>query len=352
MSTIMKLKRKPKKITNMLTSFIIIENFFCISRAFLIEKKRTKYFCNFVFFAVVALVVSAFIYDATNSEDSSSATLSIIETVLIVETIILSFSAIYASKSFEIFNALDDMCDFDKKSVSKYQSEVFSATVITIAATIFDSIGLTLNSFKLSALLILFIGSAAHDAELNFYALLIRSINLRLTNLCKESPNVGSKIYGHILITTTNMGHDFTLGVIVMLVVTFLKTIILTVYIMLFNTLSTTVTLYVVCREIKSLYTLCVLCSAASETTDICRAISFDLTKKLIDETNTQRSMKSNHHKILTRWLSSVTSERPVYLSGRLLNIDFALPLLLIDLSINYLLIILQVGSNILYIKI
>lgn len=196
--------------TSIFQNFVIIENFFCVNRSFLIEN-HLWFLSNFIFITVASITSTVIIYDLIYDE-SVSRGLRVLQIIVIIEIVHLVSTA-RSAKSFPSIAKLDEKCGDDEEYVSVLKEKASNAVVFLVIMTLLDLSGFAIMDVKPSVLIAFFIATGAADAEILFYTLLITSINLRLSKLKRLSASVGAKKYGYILIASANLSTDFSIRV-------------------------------------------------------------------------------------------------------------------------------------------
>ncbi|RVE55294.1 hypothetical protein evm_000192 [Chilo suppressalis] len=279
------------KTQSVLQNFIIIQNLFCINRSFLIKDRRIKYLAYFLFAGVLTIKTCAVFYDVFFSENEFVFLFIIIE---LVTSAVITYLANFAKckQCFKKIEELDKITIFHEKFIFKFKQAVAKATVFHLISVGFDLIAFTLDIFKPTISLTFFIASAAQDSEFILYGLLMNAVNLRLADVNKLPINWGSKIYAHILITSANMSEDFTTEIPVLLLAAFFKIMTYMVYIILLNPISTTVTVYMICWQVKCVFTMWIMCSQSTRTKIIWKKLTTRLATKLVFDPNINKGLK------------------------------------------------------------
>lgn len=200
------------KTTSILRNFIIIEHFFFINRSYLIKDVKTWIFCNVVFVSITCSTIVAIMFETFYYDEKSHYSLRVVQILSGCETLHLTYAA-RSRKSFAILDIVDDKCSGLNVHLLKLKDNVFYAIVYLVIVTLLDSVGFFIVDVPPSFLLSFFLGTAAHDAEMIFYTLLIKGFSLRLSVLEKLDPIIGAKIYGRILIGTANLSGEFYMRV-------------------------------------------------------------------------------------------------------------------------------------------
>ncbi|KAI8425451.1 hypothetical protein MSG28_007196 [Choristoneura fumiferana] len=98
---------------------------------------------------------------------------------------------------------------------------------------------------------------------------------------------------------------------------------------------------YIAWREFKLLYSLWMVCLAAYRTGAICNRLQFHLTSAVALCPDFDKASKSRQ--TLCRWYTSVQYQQPRFTSGQGIAISLDVPLIVLDVSINYLLLVIQI---------
>ncbi|XP_069360533.1 uncharacterized protein [Maniola hyperantus] len=154
------------------------------------------------------------------------------------------------------------------------------------------------------------------------------------------SAELGTKMYRHILIAASHFTEDYRFSICLTVVMTLSTTVIyIGAAIAMEGPRTQKVLSYFIWREIRSLLSLWLLCSASSQTS----ILGDDLVKHLSERLVFQLDSKDNSSRKLTkRWLKCVKTSPVRYLDGSSYTLSHALPLSVLDYSTNYLLIIVQ----------
>ncbi|CAG4930444.1 unnamed protein product [Parnassius apollo] len=229
---------------------------------------------------------------------------------------LLWWVAAFEIETFEAIKVLDEKCVFLENYSSKIETKSFIVIIVSILSITLDVIGMWKLELSPSTVTILTLAFAIHDTEIGFYSVIISGINLRLFSIVETNAKYGSKIYRHILLIAAHIEKEYNLP-------------------------KGNITMFLVWREFKSFYSLWLLCSAASKTNSACDQLIHQLSNVLALKFESQE--KTAIQKITESLYHSVKFERPRYVNASVLSIDLGVPLTILDISINYLLIILQI---------
>ncbi|XP_045776989.1 uncharacterized protein LOC123875285 [Maniola jurtina] len=154
------------------------------------------------------------------------------------------------------------------------------------------------------------------------------------------SAEVGTKMYRHILIAASHFTEDYKFTICLTVVMTLSTTVIyIGAAIVMEGPRTHKVLSYFIWREIRSLFSLWLLCSASYQTRIICDDLVKRLSERLVFELD---SKDNSSRKLTKRWLKCVKMSPVRYLEGSCYTLSHALPLSVLDYSTNYLLIIVQ----------
>lgn len=190
------------------SSFIYLENFFCVNRSYLIPDRRKRIFCNIICILAFSAVIVDFVDDVVNSEIDINE--KMFQGVLAVEFLTLALAARYRSTSFAALKRLDEKCGVEKKIIDQLKKKVHKETFVAMVSVAIDIVGIYFIEGKTVQKLTYAIMYAVHEAETIFFALIIEGINLRLMKLNEATPSVGSRVYRHVLLASSQMNIEFT----------------------------------------------------------------------------------------------------------------------------------------------
>ncbi|KAH9630031.1 hypothetical protein HF086_008001 [Spodoptera exigua] len=189
-------------------NLIIVENFFCVSRPYLIKDHRTRLICNYISIGMI-IIITCFIITDIISIDLGVGN-RIFEVVIGFEFFSLAIGSRYQQTVFRAIDRLDEKCGVDEDYGSKIRVKTVELVFIFLTSVVIDFVGLLMLGTNKTFAVFLCVAFAAHDAEMAFASLLVEAVNLRLKKLKDVVPNTGSRIYRHVLITTAHISEQCT----------------------------------------------------------------------------------------------------------------------------------------------
>lgn len=189
-------------------NLIIMENFFCVSRPYLIEDHRTRVICNYISYGMIIIITCFIITDFININLGVGN--RIFEIVIGFEFFSLAIGSRFQQTVFTAIDRLDEKCGVDEDYGAKIRVKTVEFIFIFLTSVLIDFVGLVMLGTNKTFAVFLCVAFAAHDAEMAFASLLIEAVNLRLRKLKDVLPNTGSRIYRHILIATAHIGEQCT----------------------------------------------------------------------------------------------------------------------------------------------
>lgn len=196
------------KTVNCFSNFIVLENFLCINRSFLIDCPKKKIFGNIIFVFTFTLLTTVTIFDIfTSNVDFCNR---MFEMCLTVPFLINMITAKLMNNSYNALKILDEKCGIEDEYIKKLVSNCMQCTFFIFVGTAIELLSLTILNVKPAQVLIYTILYSAVDAELIFFSMIANAINLRLSQLTDMSPVFGSKVYRHVLVTIAAINEELS----------------------------------------------------------------------------------------------------------------------------------------------
>lgn len=189
-------------------NLIIMENFCCISRPYLIEDRKIRFICDIIFIAFTILIVSIIAIDLITVKLNIG--FRIFELIVGIELFGLAFGSRLRKAIVAAMERLDDKCGVDEEYALRILTKTKKIVLLFPPSVILDFIGLQILGVNCKFSIFLCAAFASHDAELAFFSLLVETMNMRLEGLKEALPNTGSRVYRHILVATAQIREQFT----------------------------------------------------------------------------------------------------------------------------------------------
>lgn len=180
--------------------------FFCVNRSFIIKSEKKKY-CKLISSSIFIVILTINIYDFIYT-DIYYYKLSFL--ILVIFELLVLNSAANQGLSVDALGRLDEKCNVDAKYFDTMKNNVTNAILLSAMSLSTDFFGMMLLHLKISEIVTYSIVFAAQDVELLFFAMIIESINLRLSKLKTEPVYGWSKVYRHVLVTAYKLNEEYT----------------------------------------------------------------------------------------------------------------------------------------------
>lgn len=198
-----------KNTISSLEGLIILENFLCINRSFLLENSRTRFYGNSFFNFMLVTIFGVSIYDFVYNGSEIRASILSFQVFIGFEVFYLAVTA-RERNSFVALKRLDGKCGVDEEYLKDMRVSVKKTVVIAVLSSVLDAVGGFILIPRASVVLTFCVATAAHDAEMAFYSLLFEGMNWRLSKMEHLPLSLGWKLYRHVLITALNLSEEFT----------------------------------------------------------------------------------------------------------------------------------------------
>ncbi|CAH2237930.1 jg18733 [Pararge aegeria aegeria] len=332
-------------------NLILLQNLFCINRSHWFERKFHRIFGNVIFYTTVTILIVIAILNITDlSKTNVIPPKSVLfaysfKYLLVAELIPLAVLAKRDNMHVKL-QALDEKCTSKPYFITK--KEVTEATdsnskivvILSLLSAMVDLIGLNMLEYPSSVVSTLPLAFAAHDTELLLYSLIIKEFNAKLKTITEKNAEVGMRDYRNILVTASHFSEDYRFTISVMVLMTLMTTVLyIGAAVVIEGPRTHKVLSYMIYRELRSLLSLWILCSASFQTRILCTSYIKRLTERLVFELDTK---DESSRELTKRLLRCVKSCHVRYLTNSCFTLNLALPLVLLDYTTNYLLIIVQ----------
>ncbi|XP_045502665.1 uncharacterized protein LOC123699696 isoform X2 [Colias croceus] len=286
---------------------------FLINRSFLLQSVIYKIMSWSLTLISFISITSFIIYDiAVIKNNDIKGYIHIAEGVAGLLIIRIAVATRYTTVFFDEVKELDEKFGFFEDQEISIRNNITSAVFFSLISLAIDGITLLILRFPTRFVILVTVAFCVQDTELAFYAMIADNFNTRLNKLIDKDPVIGSQVYRQLLAATFSFSKPFHSQVELL-------------------------RFYFVWREIKTLYSLWLMCYAAGGTNKICEKLLFCLTEKLV-----LLDMDKDAQWLTKRWYRSVQSIQPS-LTEAVPIVKLNLPLKICDWTFQYLIMSVQI---------
>ncbi|XP_045502664.1 uncharacterized protein LOC123699696 isoform X1 [Colias croceus] len=312
---------------------------FLINRSFLLQSVIYKIMSWSLTLISFISITSFIIYDiAVIKNNDIKGYIHIAEGVAGLLIIRIAVATRYTTVFFDEVKELDEKFGFFEDQEISIRNNITSAVFFSLISLAIDGITLLILRFPTRFVILVTVAFCVQDTELAFYAMIADNFNTRLNKLIDKDPVIGSQVYRQLLAATFSFSKPFHSQIVT--IVSIIKYTSIVYAVIAFIAKGAMVELlrfYFVWREIKTLYSLWLMCYAAGGTNKICEKLLFCLTEKLV-----LLDMDKDAQWLTKRWYRSVQSIQPS-LTEAVPIVKLNLPLKICDWTFQYLIMSVQI---------